>query len=197
MNARRSWWWVIWTLTTYLTAPLQGKCDLCVMKLAWPRWLQYQPGWLRLLRCWLIISWPPTLFFFWNWVSGHRSKWPSHGVCNQIGQVTSRTKIKLTRAFKNCDVDPLLEDLHSALWETSSRDIDGKWNHWKSVLFNILDTLAYLLDAKCVASPCHGLTLTLESSWEREIRYVAELAELVVMSYGTATEISGIKSLRH
>ena len=63
----------------------------------------------------------------------------------KLGRSPQGHKIKLTRAFKNCDVDALLEDLQSASWETSSRDIDDKWNHWKSVLLNILDRHAPLV----------------------------------------------------
>jgi hypothetical protein len=50
-------------------------------------------------------------------------------------------KIRKVSLFGKCDVDVLLDDLLSAPWDSkyAESDIDNQWEHWKKVLFQVLN----------------------------------------------------------
>ena len=60
------------------------------------------------------------------------------------GMGKRRENLRMMRSFHRCNVDQLLSDLDSAPWHVmdSFSDIDSKWDFWKMLFWQIVDSHA-------------------------------------------------------
>ena len=88
----------------------------------------------------------------------YRTKFPQSSLCPFLnapemmvyGEFAESSPVHATvlrvRSFKKCNMDNLLSDLESAPWQILevTDDIDEKWESWKKLFFDVVDSHAPL-----------------------------------------------------
>ena len=68
-----------------------------------------------------------------------------YGEC--FHEVSVQARVCTVRSFKKCNEEELTSELANAPWQVMDTfsDIDDKWNFWKSLFLNVIETHAPLV----------------------------------------------------